>query len=238
MADLKRALDQGVTRRVFLLVLGLLILALLALGISQFVNALAVHSINTSSVGAVGPAGPRGASGTTGATGPTGVPGATGATGPRGLRGAAAPIKASTSGGSYYVNTSDFISSFIEMPTSNVLVGSPTLSSNYLAGTAPIYEGTSKVGTFSASFLSMQTADGISTDISGYLSTSAGLVVTWSTPATVDSMELDSMADSLVGDNLVTVTTKVGSSAYFGKTFSLVVSSDTSKIYFQFNPAN
>jgi hypothetical protein len=36
----------------------------------------------------------------------------------------------------------------------------------------------------------------------------------------------------------VTVTTKVGSSTYFGHKFDLVVSTDGTKIYFQFNPAS
>ena len=40
----------------------------------------------------------------------------------------------------YYLYISDFADSFIEIPTSNVTVESPTIASSYLAGRAPIYD--------------------------------------------------------------------------------------------------
>src|SRR5690349_3861813 len=101
---------------------------------------------------------------------------------------------------SYYLNVDDFISSFIEIPTSNVLVDSTTLSSTYLAGRAPLYNTLNqKVGTCSASFLCMQTEDGsIFTDISNYISVDNGLIITWFTPTTLLNLELDSIVHSMV----------------------------------------
>ena len=136
----------------------------------------------------------------------------------------------------YSCLTNDFINSFIEIPTSNVSGGSSTIASTYLAGRAPIYDGNNrKVGTCSASFLSMQTADGIFTDISNYLSADNGLIVTWFTPTTLINLELDSIINSMVTECTVVATTKVGFSPFFGQTFDLIVSSDGAKIYFQFS---
>jgi hypothetical protein len=157
------------SRRVLFLLFGVVIVALLVLGVLQFTNAFSGHPSNASSVGAVGPAGPQGATGAQGATGPTGAPGADGATGERGPKGAPAPTKPAISGGSYYVYTADVVNSFIEIPTSNLSIDTTTISSNDLAATAPIYSSSdAKVGEFSASFLSMQTTDGISTDVTTF----------------------------------------------------------------------
>lgn len=135
----------------------------------------------------------------------------------------------------YYLNISDFAQSFIQIPTSNVSGESTTIASSYLAGRAPIYdEKNVKVGTCSASFLNMQTSDGIFTDISNYIATDAGLIVTWFTPTTLINLELDSIINSMVTECTVVVTTKVGVSPFFGQTFNLIVSSDNGKIYFQF----
>jgi len=136
----------------------------------------------------------------------------------------------------YYLYISDFAESFIEIPTSNVSVESPIIASSYLAGRASIYDATNmKVGICSASFLSMQTADGIFTDISNYLAADNGLIVTWFTPTTLINLELDSIVNSMVTECTVVVTTKVGVSLFFGQTFDLIVSSDNGKIYFQFS---
>ncbi len=135
----------------------------------------------------------------------------------------------------YYLTIADFISSFIEIPTSNVAVDSSTLASSYLAGRAPIYDGQNrKVGTCSASFLSMQNADGIYTDISNYLTADNGLIVTWFTPTRLLNLELDSIVHSMVTECTVEVTTKVGAAPLYQQTFSLIVSSDDERIYFQF----
>ncbi len=135
----------------------------------------------------------------------------------------------------YYLNVADFANSFIEIPTSNVSVDSSTIDSSYLAGRAPIYNANNvKVGTCSASFLSMQNADGIFTDISNYLTADNGLIVTWFTPTTLINLELDSLIHSMVTECTVVVTTKVGFAPLFGQTFDLVVSSDSGRIYFQF----
>lgn len=135
----------------------------------------------------------------------------------------------------YYLFISDFAESFIEIPTSNVSVDSPTISSKYLAGRASLYDqANQKVGTCSASFLCMQNADGIFTDISNYISVDNGLIVTWFTPTTLINLELDSIVRSMVTECIVTATTKVGFNPFYGQTFDLVVSSDDQKIYFQF----
>lgn len=135
----------------------------------------------------------------------------------------------------YYLSIADFAASFIEIPTSNVSGSSPTIASSYLAGRASIYDmDNKKVGTCSASFLNMQNADGVFTDISNYLVTDSGLIVTWFTPTKLLNLELDSIIHGMVTECTVTVTTKIGASRFFGQTFNLIVSSDDEKIYFQF----
>lgn len=135
---------------------------------------------------------------------------------------------------SYYLFIEDFAKSFIEIPTSNVSVDSSTISSSYLAGRAVVYnEKDEKVGTCSASFLCMQNAEGIFTDISNYLSIDNGLIVTWFTPTTLINLELDSIIHSMVTECIVTATTKVGFNPFYGKTFNMIVSSDDKKIYFK-----
>lgn len=134
---------------------------------------------------------------------------------------------------SYYLYTADFIKSFIQIPTSNVLVDSSTISSTYLAGRAPVYNRLNeKVGTCSASFLCMQNADGIYTDITNYLSVDNGLVISWLTPTTLINLELDSIIHSMVTECLVVASTKIGFNPFYGKIFNMIVSSDDSKIYF------
>jgi hypothetical protein len=134
----------------------------------------------------------------------------------------------------YYLLVDDFVQSFIEIPTSNVLVDSTTLSSKYLAGRAAVYdEQNQKVGTCSASFLCIQNADGIFTDISNYLSINNGLIVTWFTPTTLINLELDSIVHSMVTECMVLASTKVGFNPFYGKEFNMVVSSDSGKIYFK-----
>lgn len=135
----------------------------------------------------------------------------------------------------YYLYIADFAESFIEIPTSNVSIDSPTISSRYLAGRAALYnQANQKVGTCSASFLCMQNADGIYTDISNYISVDSGLVVTWFTPTTLINLELDSIIHSMVTECIVVASTKVGFNPFYGQTFNLVVSSDDQRIYFQF----
>jgi hypothetical protein len=135
---------------------------------------------------------------------------------------------------SYYLYIEDFISSFIEIPTSNVSVDSSTISSKYLAGRASIYnKHDEKVGTCSASFLCMQNGDGIFTDISNYLSVDNGLIISWFTPTTLINLELDSIIHSMVTECIVVASTKVGFNPFYGKKFNMIVSSDDKKIYFK-----
>ncbi len=135
---------------------------------------------------------------------------------------------------SYYLYIEDFANSFIDIPTSNISADSSTISSEYLAGRAAVYnKKNKKAGTCSASFLCMKNADGIYTDISNYLSVDNGLVVSWFTPTTLVNLELDEIIRSMVTECLVQASTKVGFNPYYGKTFNMVVSSDDEKIYFE-----
>lgn len=135
----------------------------------------------------------------------------------------------------YYLYVADFAQSFIEIPTSNVSSGGSTISSKYLAGRAAIYNiNNEKVGTCSASFLCMQNADGIYTDISNFLSVDSGLIVSWFTPTTLINLELDTIIHSMVTECMVAASTMVGVNPFYGQTFNLIVSSDNEKIYFEF----
>lgn len=135
---------------------------------------------------------------------------------------------------SYYLYIQDFILSFIEIPTSNVSVSSSTISSRYLAGRAPVYnEKNEKVGICSASFLCMQNTENIFTDIANYLSIDNGLIVSWLTPTTLINLELDSIVNSMVTECIVKASTKVGVNPFYGKTFNMIVSSNSQKIYFE-----
>lgn len=134
----------------------------------------------------------------------------------------------------YYLYVQDFINSFISIPTTNVLVDSSTIASKYLAGRAPLYnKKNEKVGVCSASFLCMQNADGIFTDISNYISVDNGLIISWFTPTTLINLELDTIVHSMVTECIVRSTTKVGFNPFYGKTFNMIVSSDDQKIYFK-----
>jgi len=134
----------------------------------------------------------------------------------------------------YYLYIADFGQSFIEIVTAPP-AGSSTIQATYLAGRAPIYnKNNQEFGTCSASFLCMQTADGIFTDISNFLSIDNGLIVSWFTPSTLINLEIDNFANGMVTECMVTATTKVGVNPFYGQTFNLVVSSDNEKIYFEF----
>jgi hypothetical protein len=161
--------------------------------------------------------------------------GATGATGLAGTNMSATNGLEAT----YHLNVADLIGSLVQIPMSNVSGDSTTFASTDLAGTAPIYNANNtQAGTFSANFIVLQTADGISETIASSLSTTDGLVVSWSTPTTAPNLELDSIVNSLVSEHIVTADTKVGSSTFFGKTSDLTISSDSNKIYLQFAPTN
>jgi hypothetical protein len=136
---------------------------------------------------------------------------------------------------SYYLFVQDFIDSLIEIPTSNVPVSNPTtISSLYIAGRAPVYNlQNEKVGFCSASFLCIQNADSIITDISNYLSIDNGLIISWFTPTTLINLELDTIIHSMVTECIVSANTKIGFNPFYGKKFNMIVSSDSGKVYFK-----
>jgi hypothetical protein len=92
------------------------------------------------------------------------------------------------------------------------------------------------VGTFSVTFLSIQNAQGITTSIENHIETNGGLIVNWPTLAAPANLDLSTLMASIVTENIVTDTTKSGSSVFFGRSFDLLVSTDGSKITFRFGP--
>jgi hypothetical protein len=159
-----------------------------------------------------------------------------GGRGPRGRRGPpASPSSIVPFTITYSLSVAEFIGSFIEIPTSNVSPTGTTVASSYLAGRAALLNSDNvTVGTCSASFLNMQNSTDIFTDISNYIETVDGLIVTWFTPTNLLNLELDSLVNGMVTEAIVKVTTKVGGSLFFGQTFDLVVSSSGGRIFFQF----
>jgi len=134
----------------------------------------------------------------------------------------------------YYLNIDAFTQSLIEIPTSNVSVDSTTIST-YYAGRAPLFDlNDRQVGTCAASFLNMQTEDGIFTDISNYISVDNGLIVSWFTPTTLINLGSDNIVNSMITECIVSASTKIGVNPFYGQSFNLIVSSDDQKIYFQF----
>lgn len=133
----------------------------------------------------------------------------------------------------YYLNIHEFAESFIEITTDPFTMESSP--STYLAGIAKLYNQSNEiVGVCSASFLSMQIDGIIYTDISNYISVGNGLIVTWFTPTTLFNLEEDSIKNSMVTECMVTASTKVGINPFYGQTFSLIVSSQDGRIYFEF----
>jgi len=135
---------------------------------------------------------------------------------------------------SYYLNTKEFISNLVSIPSSNVNPSSSN-SSKYLAGRATLYDATNQqvVGTCSATFLCLRN-ENIFVDISNYISLTNGLIVSWFTPTNPINLEIDSLLNGLVTEAIVTANTKIGQNPYFGMEFNLFVSSSNGKIYFNF----
>ena len=134
----------------------------------------------------------------------------------------------------YSLSIQEFITSFIEIPSSTVTQPSSTVSSKYLAGRAYVYNRKGKkAGVCSASFLCMQDASNIYTDISNYLSVENGLVISWFTPTTLINLELDSIVNGMVTECIVKASTKIGYNPFYGKEFNMIVSSKDGRIWFE-----
>lgn len=134
---------------------------------------------------------------------------------------------------SFSLSVKEFADNMISIPTAPVKYNAP-ITSTYLAGKATLSDCHGRpVGNCSASFLCMQSDGGlIYSDISNYISTIDGLIITWFTPSTLLNLELDSIINGMVTECIVRCTTKVGASPYYGKTFSMIVSSDNGRIHF------
>jgi hypothetical protein len=222
-----------ISRRVFFSLFAVVAVALIGLTGFQIADAVAGQI-----AGPAGPGGPAGPQGERGPVGPTASPGPSGPAGPAGPAGAAAPVPAAIDGGTYYLLTPDFVSSAIAIPTSNVSPSSTTLASQYLAATSAVFDSKgNRVGTYSASFLSMQTSNGITTSIENHFVASTGMITSWLTTAAPASFDLDTVLASVATQSRVAVTTRSASSKLFGHNFDLVVTADSSQISFRFGKA-
>jgi hypothetical protein len=216
-----------VSRPVFFALFAVLAAALIALGGFQIADSVAGQTPGPA--GAQGPAGPQGERGP---VGPTASPGPAGPAGPAG---AAAPVPGSFDGGTYSLLTADFAGSAIELPTSNVSPTSTTIASSYIAATAAVFDSKgNQVGMFSASFLSMQSSNGITTSIENHFVTNAGLITSWLSTATPPDLQLGTILASVATQSRVSVTTRSASTKFFGRNFDLVVTADASQISFRF----
>lgn len=147
------------------------------------------------------------------------------------------PMPATMDGGTYHLEIADLINSLIEIPTSNVSVNSSTIASSDLAGsTSLLDENGNNIGTFAVTFLSIQSAQGITSTIENHIVTTDGLIVNWPTLAAPANLNLPTLMASIATENIVTDTTRSGSSVFFGRSFDLLVTTDGSKITFRFNP--
>ena len=161
-------------------------------------------------------------------------------------RAEALPVTTSGEPMTYFLKVTDFINSFIEIPTKLVRkppIHNTTLDSKYLAGIANIYipgDDQNSVGRCSASFLSYQNAQGFYSDISNYISVDNGLIVSWFTPTTLIDLELDSIINGMVTEAIVVAATQIlpNPNPFYGETFNLVVSQEghggDAKIQFEF----
>jgi hypothetical protein len=157
-------------------------------------------------------------------------------------RGEALPVTPNGEPMTYFLKVTDFINSLIEIPAKpvrNPHVHNTTTDSKYLAGIANIYlpgDDQHSVGRCSASFLCYKNNQRFYTDISNYISVDNGLIVSWFTPTTLISLELDSIINGMVTECIVVAATQIlpNPNPFYGETFNLVVSSDGQQIQFQF----
>jgi hypothetical protein len=133
---------------------------------------------------------------------------------------------------SYYLNISDFIKNLVKVNTSPF---SPTVTSTILYGKTKLYNSNNNkaVGTCFANFQCIGTGGkDIFTNIDNAISTDSGLILTWVTPTSLANLALDTIINGMVTECIVKCTTKIGASAFYGKTFNMVVSSKSGKIFF------
>ena len=142
----------------------------------------------------------------------------------------------------YFLKVREFIEGLIEIPATPIPPHFPnpprnrTTDAKYLAGIANIYVpgDRNSVGRCSASFLCYKNNHRFYTDISNYISVDNGLIVSWFTPTTLISLELDNIINGMVTECIVVAATKIGPNPFYGETFNLCVSSDSEQIQFVF----
>jgi hypothetical protein len=146
----------------------------------------------------------------------------------------------------YYLLVEDFVNSMVAVQTGvpAELAGNSanltTVDSSYIYGRAPLYRGNSTngvpVGTCAASFMNSQdTNNRVYSAISNFISTDDGMIVSWFTPTFLSNLELDSLVNGMVTKCRVACNTLIGkTSPYYGKRYTLEVSSSDGKIWFRF----
>ncbi len=140
----------------------------------------------------------------------------------------------------YYLSVTNFANSFVAVQTGvpqEITNTSTTVDSSYLYGRAPLYNtNNQEIGVCAASFMnSKDTNNRVYSAISNFISTQDGMIVTWFTPTFLSNLELDSLVNGMVTECQVTCSTLVGkNSPYYGKKYTLIVSSSNGKIFFKF----
>ena len=140
----------------------------------------------------------------------------------------------------YYLFVTNFANSFVAVQTGvpqEITNTSTTVDSSYLYGRAPLYNtNNQEIGVCAASFMnSKDTNNRVYSAISNFISTQDGMIVTWFTPTFLSNLELDSLVNGMVTECQVTCSTLVGkNSPYYGKKYTLIVSSSNGKIFFKF----
>lgn len=133
----------------------------------------------------------------------------------------------------YYLVTADFIKNMIEIDTANILQNS-TNKSSYLSGRSILYDydTNENKGNCSASFETISIDDSF-INISNYISTFDGLIVTWFTPSLLKNLSLDETVNQMVTECITSCDTKIGKSLYYGKTFNMKVYTEEDRIVFE-----
>ncbi len=130
----------------------------------------------------------------------------------------------------YYILVSEFLSSLIQIPTSNVSTESTTTDSLYIAGKSNAYDVDGKLcGNCSATFICINNGL-IYTDISNFLTIDNGLIISWLTPTVVANLAYDSIVNGMVTECIVSANTKINKNPFYGKTYNMIVSTEKTDI--------
>lgn len=134
---------------------------------------------------------------------------------------------------SYYMKVSEFASNTIIIPTQN-LNNFSTNQSVYSSGVTNIYDTVTQetVGNYSGAYICIDNGNSIQGQITNYLYTNDGLIISWVFGSTFANLIIDQLIFGIVGEYIIDVTTKIGTSKYYGKKFNMEVSANNGNIYF------